>query len=86
MLINMRLEKGKRSQFIWHVGEPWPVPAADDENVTEIYADGDELSVLKATAPAAATAEGRTLTIGGADACYTSEWLRHVCDSREETV
>jgi hypothetical protein len=46
MIIDMDIRHSSHSQFIWHVGEPFPVVSSQLDHVERVCLDGDELTLV----------------------------------------
>jgi hypothetical protein len=52
ILIEMHMSNpGGRTQYIWAVGQPWPVPETEDLYVTRVEAFGAELNAVEKILP-----------------------------------
>lgn len=38
---------GKSSEYIWMMGQPWPVPAENDSKILRVEAFGEELTEMR---------------------------------------
>ena len=64
----------RRTQYCWHIGEPFPVLQSWLEHVERLYADGEELEALRRLLPVGEP-RANVADIEGADAAYACEIL-----------
>lgn len=80
VLIEMHMSNpGMRSQYIWSIGEKWPVPSSEDAYVTRIEAFGEELKEIQPHLPGGRQSENYRYPVVDwtlPDAPYISELMR----------
>jgi hypothetical protein len=64
----------RRTQYCWHVGEPFPVLHSWLEHVERLYADGEERDVLRNLVPVG-EARAKVVDVEGSYAAYACEIL-----------
>jgi hypothetical protein len=78
MHVSNTVNPNGRAQYIWMVGQPWPVPVAEDPFIMRIEAFGPELDAIQSYVPMGRKMEGASYPL--------MDWLRNMTQVVSEVI